>query len=161
MSFELGARPAGLASGASIASLAIATTESGMPLQRFPTGQGESQVQAAEPPYRDVASEALRLLRSLGAPALLAEVRADRWIGPYVVVLLDCDARRAMEYWLRAAPVARREVGMPIFVAWAGEANLAPEELGRYAGEAMAVMDVFLAFERPSDVRRELEEEWE
>ena len=109
----------------------------------------------------DAASRALRLLRSLGAPATSATVGSDRWVGPYVIVLLDCDARCAVEYWLRAAPMARREVGMPVFVKWAGEADLPPEELGRYVGEAMAMMDVFPAFERPSDVRRELEEGWE
>ena len=108
----------------------------------------------------DAAQGALRLLRSLGAPAISATASSDRWTGPYVVVLLDCDARRAMEYWLRVAPVARREVGVPVFVLWAGEADLPPEELGRYVGEAMAMMDVFPAFEGPGDVRRELEEVW-
>ena len=106
------------------------------------------------------AQGALRLLRSLGAPAISATASSDRWIGPYVVVLLDCDARCAVEYWLRVAPVARREVGVPVFVLWTGEADLPPEELGRCAGEAMAMMDVFPAFEEPSDVRRELEEGW-
>ena len=106
------------------------------------------------------AQKALRLLRSLGAPAVSAEAREDRWVGPYVVVLLDCGARCAVEYWLRAAPIARREVGVPVFVMWAGEADLPPEELGRYVGEAMAAMDAFPAFEEPSDVRRELEEGW-
>lgn len=107
------------------------------------------------------ARRALRLLASLGAPAVSAEAREGRWIGPYVVVLLDCDARCAVEYWLRVAPVARREVGVPVFVLWTGEADLPPEELGRYAGEAMAAMGVFPALEEPGDVRRELEEGWE
>ena len=112
-------------------------------------------------PRPDVASRALRLLRSLGAPAISAIVSSDRWVGQYVVVVLDCDARCAVEYWLRVAPAARRKVGMPVFVEWAGEADLPPEELGRYVGEAMAVMGVFPAFEEPGDVRRELEEGWE
>ena len=107
------------------------------------------------------AQRALELLRSLGAPAISAAVSSDRWVGPYVIVFLDCDARCAVEHWLRVAPMARREAGVPIFVAWTGEADLPPEELGRCVGEAMAEMDVFPAFEEPGDVRRELEEGWE
>lgn len=119
-------------------------------------------------PFRKRAVRALRrkhatviirnALRSLGAPVIDVEIRQDEHLGTYALALLECNARQALRHWLDIADVAR-ELGMPIFVAWTGENDAAPEEAGGYVGRALAKMGVFLRTEESIDVLKALKEE--
>jgi len=96
-------------------------------------------------------------LRELGIPALNVEVRHNENIGLYAVAVLDCNARRALEYWLK---IDRAKVhNIPVFITWTGDVDIPPEEMGIYIGKALAKMGVFLATEEPIDVV-EIREEW-
>jgi len=98
-------------------------------------------------------------LRGLGAPVLDVEIRYSEGMGLYAPATLDCDARRALEYWLRVADTVR-EHSIPVFITWTGGTDLAPEEEGAYMGKALARMNVFLATEEPLDMAKIIEEEW-
>jgi len=98
-------------------------------------------------------------LRKLGAPIMGMEPRYSEGIGLYALVTLDCDARRALEYWLRIADEAR-EYGIPVFIRWMGSIDVTPEEMGIYIADVLAKMNVFLATEEPVDMVRIIEEEW-
>ena len=98
-------------------------------------------------------------LRSLGAPVIDVEIRHDEHLGSYALALLECNARQALRHWLNITDVAR-ELGMPIFVAWTGENDAAPEEAGGYVGRALAKMGVFLRTKGSIDVLKALKEEW-
>lgn len=98
-------------------------------------------------------------LRELGAPVLDVEIRYGEGIGLYALAMLDCDARRALEYWLKIVDSVR-EYNMPVFVTWTGNTDVTPEEMGTYIGKALARMNVFLATEKPLDIVKIIEEEW-
>jgi len=98
-------------------------------------------------------------LRKLGAPVLDVEIRRGEGVGLYALVTLNCGARRALKYWLKAVESVR-EYGIPIFVVWTGSTDVTPEELSAYIGRMLAKMNVFLATEEPIDVVRIIKEEW-
>ena len=98
-------------------------------------------------------------LKELGVPVLYVDIRFGEGVGLYALAVLDCDARRALEYWLEVVDRIR-EHGVPLFVMWTGSVDVAPEEMGAYIGRVLARMNVFLATRRPIDVVRILREEW-
>ena len=98
-------------------------------------------------------------LRELGAPVLDVEVRYGEGIGLYTLAILDCDARQALEYWLKVVDRVK-DHGIPIFIAWTGSVDVTPEEMGAYIGKALARMNVFLATREPLDIVKILREEW-
>jgi len=98
-------------------------------------------------------------IRELGVPILDVEVRYGEGMGLYALATLNCDARQALEYWLKIVDNVR-EHDMPIFVTWTGNTDLTPEEMGTYIGKVLARMNVFLATEKPIDIVKILEEEW-
>ncbi len=98
-------------------------------------------------------------LKKLGVPMLSVEIRYDEHLGLYALAILDCDARQALEYWLRIVDTVK-SYGIPVFVAWTGRNDVSPEEMGSYIGRALAKMSVFLSTREPLDVAKILEEEW-
>ena len=98
-------------------------------------------------------------LKELGVPVLYVDIRFGEGVGLYALAVLDCDARRALEYWLEVVDGVRKH-GVPLFVMWTGSVDVAPEEMGAYIGRVLARMNVFLATRRPIDVVRILREEW-
>ena len=113
-------------------------------------------VEFVEGSLRELVSKSLR---ELGALVLYVEVRYGKGIGPYMIAILDCDARQALEYWLKIVD-RMRDHGIPIFVIWTGNANVTPEEMGAYVGRILTKMNVFLATREPIDVVKILREEW-
>ena len=101
----------------------------------------------------------LSSLRELGAPVLGVETRYSEGIGLYVLAILDCDARQALDYWLEIVDRVRG-YGTPVFVRWTGRVDVGPEEMGVYIGRVLAKMSVFLATREPIDVVKVLREEW-
>jgi len=101
----------------------------------------------------------LSLLRELGAPVLSVEVRYDRDLGLYILAVLDCDARQALEYWLRIADLVSA-LRIPVFIAWLGHTDVEPEEMGSYLGRILTRMSVSPATREPIDIARILREEW-
>jgi len=99
-------------------------------------------------------------LRKLGAPILDVEIRYGEGVGLYALATLDCDARQALEYWLKIVDEVR-EHDIPIFISWTGSIDVTPEEMGTYIADALAKMNVFLATEKPIDIITIIEEEWD
>jgi len=97
-------------------------------------------------------------LRGLGVPILDVEIRYGEGIGLYALATLNCDARQALEYWLKIVDNVR-EYNIPVFITWTGSTDVTPEEMGIYIGKALAKMNIFLATEKPIDVVRIIEEE--
>ena len=103
----------------------------------------------------------LSLLKDkLGAEVLSVNVKelADR--PPYIEVVVQAGARRAMELWLSTLEDLRH-LELPIFFTWTGETDLPPEELGALLAKALAKMGLHLATEEPIDAVKVLREEWE
>ena len=98
-------------------------------------------------------------LKKLEVPVLNVEIHYSKSIGLYTLAILDCDARRALEYWLNIADKVR-EYDIPIFVRWIGDTNVAPEEMGAYIGKVLARINIFLATKEPLDIVKILKEEW-
>lgn len=98
-------------------------------------------------------------LRELGALVLDVEIRYGESIGLYALAILDCDARQALEYWLKIVDSVR-EYNIPVFITWTGNTDVTPEEMGTYIGKVLARMNVFLATEEPLDIVKIIEEEW-
>jgi len=101
----------------------------------------------------------LSFLKGLGVPAIDVDIRRDEYLGQYIIAVLDCDARQALEYWVRVAGELRGQ-HPPIFVKWTGNTDVTPEEMGAYAGKALAKMNVFLITKEPIDISETLKEEW-
>jgi len=98
--------------------------------------------------------------REVRAPLLKSiEINYADKIGLYAVAVLQCSARRALEYWMKILDKVR-EYGIPVFVEWTGDTDVAPEEMGQYIGRALAKMNVFPATEKPLDIVKIVEEEW-
>ncbi|ADM27577.1 hypothetical protein Igag_0748 [Ignisphaera aggregans DSM 17230] len=98
-------------------------------------------------------------LRGLGAPILDVEIRYGEGIGLYALATLSCDARQALEYWLKIVDNVRG-YNIPVFITWTGSTDVMPEEMGIYIGRALAKMNIFLATEKPIDIVKIIEEEW-
>jgi len=98
-------------------------------------------------------------LKELGAPVLDVDIRYSEGIGLYALAILDCNARRALDYWLEIVDRVRG-YGIPVFVKWTGRVDVVPEEMGDYIGKVLAKMSVFLATKEPIDVVKVLREEW-
>lgn len=115
-------------------------------------------------PSEELARNSLRdqilgFLKGLGTPVIDVEIRWDEGLGPYIIATLDCNARQALEYWVRIADELRGR-HPPILIKWTGSTNVTPEEMGTYVGKALAKMNVFLITKEPIDVSETLEEEW-
>ncbi|MHC1629241.1 MAG: hypothetical protein ACXQTI_10520 [Candidatus Nezhaarchaeales archaeon] len=93
----------------------------------------------------------LNSLRELGILILDIETRHGEGIGLYALAILNCDARQALECWLRIVDKAR-DYGIPIFVMWTGNVDVSPEEMSTYIGRALAKMNVFPATREPLDI---------
>jgi len=98
-------------------------------------------------------------LRELGTPILDAEIRYNEGIGLYALAILDCDARQALEYWLKIVDEVHK-YDIPVFITWTGSINVTPEEMGIYIADVLAKMNMFLVTEKPIDIIRIIEEEW-
>ncbi len=97
-------------------------------------------------------------LKKLGAPLLKTETGYADKIGLYITVTLQCSARQALELWIKILDNVQ-EYGIPIFVEWTGELDVAPDEMGQYIGKAFAKMGLFLVTEKPLDIAKIIEEE--
>ncbi|UNQ73522.1 hypothetical protein [Infirmifilum sp. NZ] len=114
----------------------------------------------ASPSMEESLREAISdVLQKLGAPLLHVEIRDSEELGLYAMVILDCNAREAMQYWLKIAEQVKM-LGIPVFVTWTGYNDLKPEEHGAYVGKALALMGVFLKTREPIDVVAALKEAW-
>ena len=100
-----------------------------------------------------------RNLKDLGALVLNLEIRYNSKLGLYALAFLDCNARQALEYWLK---IIDRVQGLkvPVFVTWTGKVDLTPEEMGIYVGKALARMNVFLETKKRFDIIQVLNKEW-
>jgi len=116
----------------------------------------------ASPSIEESLREAISdVLQKLGAPLLHVEIRNDEEVGLYAMVILDCNAKEAMEYWLEiAGQVKMLDTEVPVFVTWTGYNDLKPEEHGAYVGKALARMGVFLKTREPINVVAALKEAW-
>jgi hypothetical protein len=101
----------------------------------------------------------IHILRGTNMPILDVEIFHSENIGLYVLVILDCNARQALEYWLNIVD-RTRELNIPIFVRWTGEVDVLPEEMGAYIGKILARMSIFLSTKEPIDVIKAIREEW-
>ncbi len=102
--------------------------------------------------------EVCNILAELGVPVIDVKVEWDEHLGEYIVVIVNSDARQALESWLRIIESLGKRLHRPIFVMWTGNMNVSPEELGAYIGKALARMGIFLSTTEPIDAAKLLEE---
>ena len=101
----------------------------------------------------------LNSLKEIGAPVLDVVIRYNEGIGLYALAILNCDARQALEYWLKIADSVR-DYNIPVFVVWRGKTDVTPDEMGAHIGRILAKMNAFLVTREPIDIAKILKDEW-
>ena len=101
----------------------------------------------------------LNYLKEIDVPVLDVVIRYSEGIGLYALIILDCDARQALEYWLKIAD-NMRDYNIPVFVVWRGNTDVTPDEMGDYIGRILAKMNVFLVTREHLDIVKILRNVW-
>ena len=99
------------------------------------------------------------VLQRLGVSVADLEVRQSPRLGIYALVVIDADAKQALELWLKMLDDLRG-FELPLFIDWAGRTDVTPEKLGSYIGKALAKMGRSISTTEPIDAVALLEEEW-
>jgi len=85
----------------------------------------------------------------------------DPHLGPYLSVEVYASASEALELWERLVEELYPRLRTPVFVAWTGELDVSPAELGSRLGRLLARMRASpLTLSHPVDAVEELEREW-
>lgn len=99
------------------------------------------------------------ILKEHGVPVVSIEVKWNPHLGAYIMMIVDADARQALDLWLRLLDRPLR-LEAPLFVMWTGRIDVSPEEMGGFVGKALAKMGLFPSTVEPIDAVRMLRDEW-